>query len=1150
MFPKIKLSLIMYMLVCPSLSWAEQSSDLSILNSLPTTTSGRSLLIEGSFPTSLNVEGWKILVNDYKVFTLESQKADKTTPLSLVVTLREGDNLICFDSVVKQLSADSITQRRWCKHVLAEPDGTGQRYAVIIRGQSNDTATSDIDALRYLLRGSEIDSGKIYLASNSIELNSVFTSLAGRTASTDSILVYFRGTGIVTRSGGEPILQLPSGTSETSVWLSVGELMRRAAQLPSLSLVLDVDYHSYVQNLDGQITIQEKSDGPSADPNRRSSSWLYNLPKRESFEIAITNPASTERTPGELTHLLLSQIKTSHNICINLEESILPNTPIAMSTPSRLPPIYFNPSEVPYSYCLSSSSQLAEPIQINVAREDTSDPFMIVYDLLATPSPNVPYAWSEVWVDGTLVRHSSRRTPQDQSADISERVSFSEGSHLVEIRIGLGSKITASGRTEISIDVPYQYDRQVSNELHADILRPDRPTMTVNSTATVTLAIEDETSKAVHFELRNNGVVIFRGMAPNPEQHRVLELVRKIPLSPGANNFVLEVRNGDQIRFSSMAVTKRTEHPIHALLVGVDSAASSSMSNRTEADIQLMKKLLLRYTDIRPADMVVLAGKAATLETIRHAVSDSAFSRPNDPSTQGEPDDLLFFYFSGNGAAVGKGNKESPERCILPSDFKSDDLPQTCLSTTEMDSLLDSWPRSILLFDTSYDGVSGDIIVPSSSDLRLHSRTSRTFFAYDPNWRLSSGVDRPNRIIMAASTVNTPALDSAEPPGGLFTRSFTEAVNTEFADVNSDSTKTLELFDAFNSARARTVKKSRGLQTPLLKGFLSTPYGFAPRNTNELVSETDSILQNTFDDVQSLRSVNLSQVNQALDFTDTVIALGDDKPSLEQKRANLLIYLGRFEEAQSLIDTGTAANKSQITPDGNLAGWLLVRSHLRIRQGDVLAATRDCEQAVTLEPRLTSAKATLVGLYFANSRYFESAKLAKELMVQNSTSVDQSLTDDTWAHLVLFAYLSMKLSDQKSDANALINTYLDSWSANKSSGQRFGHALGKIFLISSDRKSKTELPVIQAPWFRVVITYFHDSIAGESDLRSFVSQSAFFDLKDSLSFECMLHFYLGMRLILDDQPATAKSELQLVQRTNQQQYVEYWAAKHELSELE
>jgi hypothetical protein len=140
------------------------------------------------------------------------------------------------------------------------------------------------------------------------------------------------------------------------------------------------------------------------------------------------------------------------------------------------------------------------------------------------------------------------------------------------------------------------------------------------------------------------------------------------------------------------------------------------------------------------------------------------------------------------------------------------------------------------------------------------------------------------------------------------------------------------------------------------------------------------------------------------------------------------------------------------------------------------------------------------------------------------------------AHLILLTYFALQFSGKGVEADALLDPYSEAHSIGESGGK-----LNKIFLISS--KSTTEMPVIKAPWFRAVVRYLLDSKADKSALESFLSENLFFDPKDISSFNCVFHSYVGMRMILDNLPNLAKTELQLVENTGQSKYIEYWVAK-------
>ncbi len=1119
-----------------------------LLNSLQTFVKGRTVLIDGALPSLPGVDGWQITVDDAILLSRAMEAGNPIFQVRVLSALREGDNLICIDALHLRNGQASVIVKRWSTHVHTVADLTADRFVILVSDKSDRDVTADVEAFGATLLQNGIPPGKLFRAGDLPDLDRALTTIEKSIGPDDKVLVYFRGGGTIAPTDGEPILQLSSeDTGGAGGGIPLRELLRRTVDLPSLSLLLDVKFRGGERE-QGNIGSTSNPNTQYLDPDRRALPWLQLLGKRANVELAMTNPFDTTSAMGLLTERVLSTSRAPAAGCISLSDAIRSMSPARSLADGKPQPIYFAANTSFSSYCILQTSGPTGSLQIDTIPIKFPDSFMIADEFSTTVSAEVPYSWSELLVDGVLMRHSPAGVQTQSPHKIVERVSISEGTHIVELRVGAGKKILAWGKTEVTPILKLQNVSTVSDDLRAEFVRPARSSIySSSSLATIAFIAADQIGNTVHYEVRNNGVVLFRGIAPNVKKQQIVEIVRRVPLSIGINNLVLEVRHGDLMTLSTTRVVRRSPDPIHAVLVGVDTIPGGVPLHGVQSDVNSMKKLLLRYTDVKAKDIVVLMGREATLAAIRQAIGNASTNRPSDPFLNGEGNVTLFLYFSGYGTLVLNDSKQPLARCILPSDFEIKDPLRTCLSTDEITALLNSWDRSIIVVDASYDGLSGEIHPTPNKNASLFSRTFNSYLSTDSEWRVSSGTDRSDRVFLVASETNTPALESDTPPNGLFTSSLIEAVEGQLSPEKDEPTRSLQLADAFAFARMKTITKSGDSQTPLIKGFLSSPFAFSPRTIGHLMLEATTINYSALDDIGALRQLDMNQLRFASDLFDTVIALAPQDPEAQQGLARSALYQGNFVIAQDLIDKGIAAILTQ--PSSNsLSGWLLLRSELKMRHGDIKGAVSDCEQSISIKTDFASAEAFLVGLYFAAGQYEKSSSIATRLLHQHAILTKSDITDDEWGHIVLLRYLAFKRAGNDAEASGALQEYLD---VNRGSSltKDISWPLGKAFGSIAGHKDASEAFVVQAPWVHSVAEVLLDPKADVQHLQQFPQETAAFDEKDPQPFSCIVHFYLGMRSLLNNSPSDGKRELQLAADTGQNQYAEYWSAVAEKSRV-
>jgi tetratricopeptide (TPR) repeat protein len=1083
------------------------------------------------------------------VFTTEAARKGSSIALRLAIALHDGNNTVGIDGLTNPADGASIPFRHWSTHIYVKGDQEPDQFAILLKGQSDSAVDNDVEAVRTQLNKAGIVQQNLLVAKTRAELDEALNKVRGKSGSRDKLLIYFRGRGTVSTAEGEPVLLMSSDPSAVDAWLPISELSRETTGLPPVSYALDITFQSgladpFIHKLSGESETPQR---PNSD--QRAFGWLHSIAPASESEIVFSNPFGNKK-PGAVTRLMLSGVSTRpDNGCTTLAEvgqSIASKVNYSQITPDA---VYLTNARSYPSFCISPSNISTNGLLVNVSRYSFPDPFMVVAQVEATIPTGIASSWREVLIDGVVVRRASRSESHDKIGNkILQLVSLTEGPHIVEVRLGTASKIIASGRTTFDMVFPPIVNRLEAEDLNADILRPITPrSITSSGFFTIGFIVADKKADSVHYELRNNGVVVLRGVAGGRKVGQNLEILRRIPVSVGENNIVIEVRRDNETRSARCLVIRRVEQPLRAVIIGPDQVDGQSQLHGVQADVESMKRVLLNYTDLNPRNLVTLAGNKATGAAIREAILNSNTIHLSDPMIQGGSDETFLLYFSGYGTTLLDGAKKPIARCILAADVESSADPKQCISTTEIDHMLDAHNNAIVIFDTSYDGLSG----ASQKDVTkgFFSRTVGDYLSSDVDWRVSAGTDRANRVFIVGSKTNTAALESASPPQGLFTSSLVEAIEEQTGPMRPS--QGAQLFDVFASARTKTILKSAKNQTPLIKGSLSTEFYFKLRSADDLATEARAIDLGIFDDLQSLRRIDPNELDRAESLYEVVLALRPNDFEAQQGKVRLLIYRGDFDSAEAIVSSALTAEASSVVNSPEVSGWYLLRSVLRMRRGDISGALSDCERAKRDNPKSALVLSLLPKLYFAIADYKKSAALTSEL-ANRAAELSHDLTDDEWAHVLLLGYIAMRRSNDTAASAAWLKRHFSSYVQVRSVPAALTHALlvGPKSLVGLSQSS--DVIKVRSPWFQLAADFLLEPQAGadSSSLSSFNDRNSAFDAKDPQAIEFMTHFYKGMKLLVENSRDAANMELNLALQTNQKQFAEFWIAQAECNRMQ
>jgi tetratricopeptide (TPR) repeat protein len=1139
--------------VCSAFSFAATDAR-GLLSSLATSVNQNIVILDGSIKATPEVDHWQISLNDSIVFTSTTSASKSETQIRVALALRPGDNLICLESAVSAADADNPIHR-WSRHVFRETDKKAEQFALLVQGEvSSPTDATHLQEFRSALVHTGLDPSHIMLAQSASDIDKELATLGNKTNVNDQVLIYYSGHGRLSKANTEPLLVFPPSDAQFNV-VRASDLLHESADLPSTSVVLDIAYPSL------RSPVEQSGQGSDRVPitaSSQSAPWLQSLSSQSKVELAYTNPSNpgSGSLTGGFTADLIAELAapTSEPApCRRFADIIQAVATANTHKQAGTRPVYFTQNPASTSFCFSKTTEGQQIISFELTQVK-ADPSFILADVRAKIPAGANASWADVIVDGVLVTHRPVLPPfgDGEAAAFAARIPVDPGRHLVEIKAGRGNNSALVASEVVEVPGNISLESRSSSKLRASIEAGASENVTSDPSVNVGFVVGDLDGNSVQYEIRNNGVSILRDVIHNTPTLQRVEVVRNVPLGIGANSIVVEVKHADQFSATTNVVLRRPAQPVRAVLIGVDAPAGLPALIGASADARTMKDLVLRYTEAGPSEVTLLTGAAATRQAITSAIANSTNSHPADPfSAPDGGDETLLLYFAGYGASIKNADTLQVTRCILPADFDVKQPEKSCLSTTEIDDLLDSSPRAVVIFDTSYDGLSGKQNVKFGDGGNVFSRTYNDFFTGDATWRLSAGTDRSDRVFLVASGTNSPALEFGSLGHGLFTSALVKSIADQL--VSSSSTvktaPSVSLFDAYNRARLETLSRSNNLQDPVMKGVLSTQFQFAGKSPLDLKREASAISRAIHGDVVSMRSVNPLQLRRATKLYTKVLSVNQVDVEALQGQARLLLYQSNLSTAAQLIDAGIASQPTPQDPRDD-SEWLLIRSELKMRQGDLDGAIVDCQRALQEYPSSLRSKAQLGMLYASTLQYEKSFQVFQGILDNYPTaSSDHTFTEEEWGELVLLSYLSLRRTGNRADANLVLRSYSESYAGyNALKHVVSNFVFRKLYPHQTHLVSIGDVTV-QSPWSHVVSEFMLDPKRHEAELRSFWNVTTVYDPKNEKQFNCMLHFYLGMARLVGKSPAEARQEFQVALDTGQSEYAEYWMARAEVLHL-
>lgn len=1063
----------------------------ALLEELPADTSSAVVALEGSLQPRPDVTHWRLLLNDAVLLDARPESPRAAVSLAIGLLLRRGDNLVTLQALIE----DRLVGQ-WSRHIHRSAPQRSQRFAVLAQGEPDAGGRNreKIEALRAALTSTGLPAANIIDVATPESLVVELEQLANKTSSRDQVLLYYAGLGRLNLRNSEP--ELIFDHSEQSRWRA-GDMLRAAANLPTTTMLLDISY----ENTERWSPSVLKG---SAQSTATAAPWLQTIGDT-GVELAYSNPFNfaahatgqgfTDDFVRELTAIGSSPCKTFASVTTTVVSQN------AKRPDSSWPLYYTSAPGSSFRFCPDTPERLSA-----LAIEEpgpTSPP-----DVLTIRLPSYA-AGSGLAVDGVAV-------PTEQGRDV-RRVAVGPGRHFVETIPAQGDLMPSLGVTT-GAAVRAVAASQGSEELTAAI--SPTPEVTSDSTITLSFLSGDQSNASVAYQLRNNGVVVARDTPTLQAGIQRRQVAKRISLGVGTNNLVLEVTNGKGLAYSRAEVVRRQARAVRAVVVGVDEVRGAPVLKGAVSDAHRIRNLLLRFTDAASSDIQFLPGPAATRDAVRAAIQNVARSPRGS-------DETFVFYIAGYGRTVSD-DTGNVRRCILLADYDPA-RPADCLSTVEIDTALDAVGRAVVIADTSYDGPAGP-----------GSRTYRQVSTADASWRLTSGTERPDRVLVVASTSNTASRE--ENGQGRFTRALADAVESSLAQSDGRSLSELPLLEAFERARVLVSAASRGEQVPVIKGVLASPFVFVHRIPAELRKEADGIVQATRLGVVAMRATDSTQLRKAIALYDTLLAINRNDHEAFLGRQRALVQLGEVEWAERELRSWLPdADDSKVR-----AAALATLAEARMRKGDLTTAVADLRTAVEVDTSQPAHQVQLGLLLLAIGEYQQALTTLQPIL---KATPGASLGDEDLGRVMLHTYLAFRLQGQHSDGKLLLQNF-----EARLRGSDFFRALyqnrlaRKLFPARSQIAALGDISIL-APWPNVVAQFLRDR-GNEAAMRRFLDD-AFDELdpRDRSAFNCLLNFYVGMSHTFEKRTVEARNAFAEVLKTARVDYAEYWIARHQLEQM-
>ncbi len=249
-----------------------------------------------------------------------------------------------------------------------------------------------------------------------------------------------------------------------------------------------------------------------------------------------------------------------------------------------------------------------------------------------------------------------------------------------------------------------------------------------------------------------------------------------------------------------------------AVLIGVQDYADPALAGLryAEADAQDLAAAL-GDPDTGGFDrvFVITGARQTSADGIEHALAVATADLQRD--------DTFLLYLSGHGSLT-LDPLEGSRLWFLPSDGRLDDPARTGLAIADLEARLSSLParRRVLVMDTCHNGRAAPPVGGLASRARIDAGTDALLQGFRGEPPAPRGLldvsEREARLF--AAQYHQPAMEDPALQNGVYTHFLVEALTSARAAADLDGDGLVDVAEAHDHARDRTIAHTGGLQVP------------------------------------------------------------------------------------------------------------------------------------------------------------------------------------------------------------------------------------------------------------------------------------------------------------------------------------------------
>ena len=676
------------------LNGAETTDPRALLGTVRASTGLTVWPLDGVLKKAPGVYRWRVYLNDAKVFESPADAARADAALNVALILREGDNLIAIESV----ATDGEAAERWTTHIHRAGGATARQFAVLAHGAGADASDAGpLAAFRKALTDHGVPREDVSTVSSWEALARAISDLGRRTSGKDRVLIYYTGPGSLRSTNAEPVLIFPKtpGAIDT---VPVGNLVREASDLPSASVLLDIDYVSAA--VDVHTPARQTPTGASAP-------WLRGITQADSVELAFTSPllATSAAAQSGFTHDFIASLDVPDasspdtvSPCATFANMSQRIASVNAVTKTAAWPVFYSRAPTSFQFCASAGSSSRE-LHVTAAASVSANPPLRFAQIDLPRAADVSEVPFELSVDGVPVQRGLRG-----ARAATQQLPIGPGRHVVALTATPPASVSLT--STVGGETAGVRSQRRSPDLTAELVDGATHQVTSDLGVTLRLVVGDRTDHPIRVEIRNNGVVVQQELIPNPSKDLRIQIARRIPLAIGANNIAVDVKRDNQLASTRALVVRRRSQPVRAVIVGVNRPRGAKTALKHAAsDADRIHRLVLQYTDAVPSRVRLLKDERATKQAIIDAITEiGRLPVPDALVPFDGPGETFLLYFAGFGVSFADAAGRPPVRCLLPADFSAASAArerETCLRTDDLDAMLDKVGRSLVIVDAS-----------------------------------------------------------------------------------------------------------------------------------------------------------------------------------------------------------------------------------------------------------------------------------------------------------------------------------------------------------------------------------------------------------------------------------------------------------------